>query len=299
MKKENSTESQRLSFFKELYQNAKNEYGEKCAEFDTYMEQYLGSDIIDGSHERASTVRNITYEMIESQISSDIPPPKVDASCYSEKRSRNSTSVERLLLSIRDRLPFEEMNDVDERYTYIYGSSVWYAEWDNSITLGKEIGAVRLHCLSPKSFIPQPSVASVEDMEYCFLEFTSGKGELMRKYSLREDDVPLLDFDSRSDDVSGDTIRVIVSFYKDENGEVGKFVFSGDLTLLDMPEYYKRKRKVCKKCQKEEGTCNCQKKSFIEINVPYEETEEDILLSDGEVIKENPSPTQATAKRSP
>lgn len=287
MKKENSTESKRLSFFKELYQNAKNEYGEKCSEFDTYMEQYLGSDIIDGSHERASTVRNITYEMIESQVSSDIPPPKVDASCYSEKRSRNSKSVERLLLSIRDRLSYEEMNDIDERYTYIFGSSVWYAEWDNAETLGKEVGAVRLYCLSPKSFIPQPNVASVEDMEYCFLEFISGRGELIRKYSVKDEDVELLDFDYRSDESASDSVRVVIAFYKDENGEIGKFVFSGDLTLLDMPEYYKRKRKVCKKCQKEEDLCTCSKKSFVEINVPFEESEEEVLLSDGTVIPVN------------
>ena len=284
MKKENSKESERLSFFKELYQNAKNEYGEQSSEFEKYMEQYLGSDIIDGSHERASTVRNITYEMIESQISSDIPPPKVDASCYSEKRNRNSRSVERLLLSIRDRLSYEEMNDVDERYTYIYGSSVWYAEWDNSETLGKEIGAVKLHCLSPKSFIPQPNVASVEDMEYCFLEFTSSRGELIRKYSISEDEIGLLDFDYRSDESLGDSVRVVVAFYKDENGEVGKLIFSGDIVLLDMPEYYKRKRKVCKNCQKEESFCTCSKKNFIEINVDFEVPDEDILLADGTVI---------------
>ncbi len=283
MKKEN-TNTKRLSFFKDLYVDAKRAYAEKCAELDVYMEQYRGSDVIDGSHERASTVRNITYEMIESQVSSDIPPPKVDAACYSEKRDRNAKTIERLLLSVRDRLPYEEMNDIDERYTYIYGSSVWYAEWDNSEALGKEVGAIKLYCLSPKSFIPQPCVASVEDMEYCFLEFIAAAGDLTRKYSVSPDMTELADFDIGTDNAAGDNVRIVIAFYRDENGEVGKFVFSGDLVLLDLPAYYKRKTKVCKKCNKEASICDCSKKSFVDSDIEYEIKNEEIILSDGSII---------------
>jgi hypothetical protein len=284
MKNKNKSESERLAFWKELYESAKAECAERDGEFDKYMEQYLGSDIIDASNERASTVRNITYEMIESQVSSDIPPPKVDPSCYSERRDRNSKSIERLLYSVRDRLPYEELNDIDERYTYIYGSSVWYAEWDNGERLGNETGAVRLHCLSPKCFIPQPSVATVEDMEYCFLEFTTTKGELRRKYSIKDEELGLADYDYRSGEGELDNVRIIVTFYRDENGEIGKLVFSGDLLLLDIPAYYKRKKKVCRECGKDEGICECQRSRFYEIDIPYEESEDDIILSDGRRI---------------
>ena len=284
MKKENTTNLKRLSFFKDLYTDAKRAYAEKCDELDVYMEQYQGSDIIDGSHERASTVRNITYEMIESQVSSDIPPPKVDAACYSEKRDRNAKTIERLLMSVRDRLPYEEMNDIDERYTYIYGSSVWYAEWDNSEALGKETGSVKLHCLSPKCFIPQPCVASIDDMEYCFLEFITSVGELSRKYSLSPDKTELLDFDVGLDTAASDNVRIVIAFYRDEKGEVGKFVFSGDVALLDLPSYYKRKTKICKKCKKDASLCDCTQKSFIESDVEYETLDEEIILSDTSVI---------------
>ena len=280
MKKENTKEFKRLSFFKELYENAKSAYAEKCAELDTYMEQYLGSDVIDGSHERASTVRNITYEMIESQVSSDIPPPKVDAACYSERRDRNAKSIERLLMSVRDRLSYEEMNDIDERYTYIYGSSVWYVEWDNSEILGNEIGSVKLYCLSPKSFIPQPCIASVDDMEYCFLEFTASASEIERKYQVSPEDTSLLDFDIDSSEGERDNARIVIAFYRDEKGEVGKFVFSGDVILSDLPSYYKRKRKVCKICHKEPSSCLCTKKSFIESDVDFEKINLPVSTSD-------------------
>ena len=198
MKTEKLNGHERLEYYKELYVGAKNAHQEKLSELDTYMQQYLGSDLIDGSSERACAVRNITYEMIESEVSSDIPPPKVDPSCYSERRDRNAKSIERLLASVRDRLPYEEMNDLDERYTYVLGSSVWYAEWDNEATLGNEIGAVKLHCLSPQCFIGQPNIPSVEDMEYCFLEFTSTRGELIRKYNVEPSKTELADFDFRA-----------------------------------------------------------------------------------------------------
>jgi len=154
MKTEKSSNAERLAHFRELYENAKNCYAPTLDALERHLKQYKGSLDVDGSSERAITVRNITYEIIESQLSSDVPLPKVDAACYSERRGRNAETIERLLYSVRDKLPFERMNDLDERFTYIYGGSVWYAEWDNSIRLGKEVGGVRLYCLPPSDFIP-------------------------------------------------------------------------------------------------------------------------------------------------
>ena len=123
---EKTQKSQRLAYFSSLYQKSKSAAEEKRALYDRHMQQYRGSSEIDGSAQKATTVRNITYEMIESQVSSHIPPPKVDPTAYSEKKVRLAQSVERLLSAVREKLPYEQMNDIDERYTYIYGGSVWY-----------------------------------------------------------------------------------------------------------------------------------------------------------------------------
>ena len=68
-----------IDFFKDLYQNAKNHMGGTFERFTRNSEQYNGSKEIDGSAEPAKYVRNITYELIESQVSSNIPAPRVDA----------------------------------------------------------------------------------------------------------------------------------------------------------------------------------------------------------------------------
>ena len=95
MKITNSTKEGRLEFFRELYESAKNNSAELMASLDRAMRQYRGSTEIDGSEEEALTVRNITYEIVESQISSDIPMPKADAASYSEIRNRDNKVLER------------------------------------------------------------------------------------------------------------------------------------------------------------------------------------------------------------
>ena len=285
MKTENVNKEARLEFFASLYENAKNNYSEAVETYEKHMKQYRGSEDIDGSNERAVTVRNITYEIVESQISSNIPHPKVEAACYSERRNKNALAIERLLYSVRDKLPYEEMNDIDERYTYIFGGSVWYIEWDNTIKLGREVGGVRIFCLSPMNFIPQPNISSIDDMEYCFLKLTTTRGELARRYGIDSDLLDLAEYEIGEDESRDtDTAVLIVAFYKDEDGEVGKFIFSGSLTLLDMPKYYRRKIRVCNTCAKAEEECRCKKKIFIDKDEIFEKVSSEILLRDGTKI---------------
>ena len=272
MRIENKNEAHKLEFFKALYQCAENAYATKLEAFDRAMKQYKGSTEIDGSDEAAITVRNITYEIVESQVSSDIPSPKADATSYSEKRGRNATSIERLCRSVIDRLPFDEMNDVDERYTYIYGGSVWYVDWDNSSEYMGEVGGVRIECISPRDFIPQPNIYDVDDMDYCFLKFVTTKSELTRRYGIPEDKTDLADFEYEYDggvDAS-DTVKTVTCFYRDEDGDIGRFIFSGDLTLSDLPKYYMRKKSVCLTCGEDAEACRCNSKRFATMDIPNE-----------------------------
>lgn len=282
MNKEKRESQIRLAKFKELYFAALRAADAERESLLRNMNQYLGSDEIDGSSERACTVRNITYEIIESQISADIPVPKVDTACYSERREQNARSIERLSTALRTSLPFEELNDRDERYTYIYGGSVFYVEWDSEKTSSGYEGGIRVHLISPLDFLPQPSVAEIDDMEYCFLRFSTTRGELMKKYSVKEENLSLAEceYEYDKDTPLCDTVNLIVAFYKGDNGEIGKFVFSGDLVLSDIPEYYKRKLGVCKSCGEAIADCKCNSPIPKYVDIEYES----VTLPSGEVI---------------
>ena len=266
---QNLNEIERLECFRELYENARKAYSDILDELDENMQQYRGSAEIDGSHERASTVRNITYEIIESQVSSDIPHPKVEPSYYTDKRYANAVSIERLCQTVRDRLPFEVLNDLDERFTYIYGGSIFFVEWDNTLRHGKEIGGVRVHLISPTDFIPQPYVYDPSDMDYCFLRFTTTRDELIRKYGARPENLSNISTGTTAIGASH-AAEVIVCFYRGESGEIGQFIFTGELTLKDIPSYYRRKRTVCKKCSREAHLCGCETPHFTTVDLAVE-----------------------------
>ena len=272
MRIDNKNDALKLDFFQALFHSAQNSYASSLEAFDRAMRQYKGSTEIDGSDEAAITVRNITYEIVESQVSSHIPSPKADAVSFSEKRGRNAASIERLCRSVRHRLPFDEMNDMDERYTYIYGGSVWYIDWDNDSEYLGEIGGVRAECISPKDFIPQPGIYDIDDMEYCFLKLVTTKSELTRRYGIKAEDTSLADFEYEYGDGTdaSDTVKVVTCFYRDEDGEIGRFIFSGDLILSDIPKYYMRKRTICVECGMDTDLCRCNGKKTITVDVECE-----------------------------
>lgn len=261
----NQTQNQinrRLNHFRALYENAKEKFDGDLAVFERHMAQYRGSHEIDGSCEDASTVRNITYEIIESQVSSQIPQPKVDPCCYSERRDRNAKSVERLCASLRNKLSFEEMNDMDERYTYIYGGSVWLVEWDNDAGVGGEVGGVKVSCLSPKDLIPQPGMTKISEMDYCFLRFATTRRELMRRFAVSEEQLTLAATEDR-DGTDDGIATVVLCFYRGEDGEIGQYCFSGELELSDLPHYYRRKFRQCRSCHERAEDCRCESPKLI------------------------------------
>lgn len=271
----------KLTFFQELYHEARSFSDEMYEKLEQHYEQYKGSTKIDGSDVEATQVRNITYELVESQVTSYLPNPAVTPKMFSEKNERNAKSIEYLLRNKRNELPFEKLNDLDERYNPIYGGSVWLIEWDNSILTHNTVGDVKISCLSPKRFTGQPNIYDVKDMEYCFIEFETTKEEIVRKYGVTPE---VADETESTDSADDKTATLYVCYYKNDEDKVCQYIWSGDTELLDIEDYYARKRKICRKCGKREELCTCDKSDLEIMNEEYEELSEDIQLSDGGIL---------------
>lgn len=272
--------SDKLSFFQGLYENAKSKLQTAIETLDRHWDQYKGSSDIDGAEAKPATlVRNITYELIESQITGYIPTARVETRMVSDKNTKNAEAIEKLGAITMDRIGIEALNDIDERYTYIYGGSVWLAEWDESIVTHNTIGDVKLTCISPRNFVPQPNIFNVQDMEYCFVSFTTTKEDLMRKYDVSFE---VAESAVREEGDDEDTATLYVCYYKDDEGKVCEYAWSGDTEILDIDDFYARKRKVCTKCGKKEGLCECAKPKFKLESEDYEEIDHDIII-DGEI----------------
>ena len=278
------SDSTKLKFFQELYHEARAAADALYESMNKHLQQYKGSDEIDGSSERAKQVRNITYELVESQVTSYVPNPSVSPEMWSERNERNAKSIETLLRNKRNELPFEKHNDMDERFNPIYGGSVWLSEWDESITSHNHVGDVKVACLSPMHFTGQPNIYDINDMEYCFLQFETTKEDVVRKYNVSLEIAEETESDENADDK---TATVYVCYYKDDEDKVCQYIWSGDTELLDIDDYYARKKYVCKKCGKRKEICNCENTNDSDYELQseeYEEIDRDIILSDGTII---------------
>ena len=274
---------EKIKFFSDLFEEAKNKLSEQIDEMERNMAQYLGDDQIDGSTERATAVRNITYELIESKVSNDIPSPKVTPSSYNEQRHLNARSIERYLVRERDRLPFEAMNDMDERYTYVFGGSVWLIQWDDTKGNTAEHGALTLTLISPRDFVPQPGIYNVEDMDYLFVKYNVTRQEIEDHYG-----VVIPDGEGYKDSTIAatddkDTVTLVVCYYK-RDGRVCKYAFTGDFEVEDMDDFYARRNRKCKICDLWETQCKCEKPFWETVPLDYEELDHDITLPSGGII---------------
>ncbi len=271
----------KLTFFQSLYTEARSAAEEQYADLEKHLAQYKGSRVIDDSDVEAKAIRNITYELVESQVTSYLPTPAVTPKMWSDKNERNAKSIETLLRNKRDELPFEKLNDMDERFNPIYGGSIWLIEWDNSITTHNTVGDVKISCLSPKRFTGQPSIYDVKEMEYCFIEFETTKEDIVRKYGVSPSIADETESDENADDK---TATLYVCYYKNDRDKVCQYIWSADTELLDLEDYYARKRRVCKRCGKREELCSCENPKLELQNEEYEEVALDIPLSDGSFI---------------
>lgn len=273
----------KLDFFKDLFANAKSEMEGLIEDFNKYSKQYKGDLEIDGSNTPAQTSRNITYELIESQFSSYLPTTAVTPEVYSERNDRNAKSVEKLLRNKRNRLPFEKMNDIDERYSPIYGGSVWLVEWDNSIKTHNTVGDVKVTIWAPTHFVGQPHIFDIDDMEYCFIFFETTKEDLVRKYGVSFETAE--ETESDNDSENDETATVVVCYYKDEDDRICQYIWSGNTELLDIEDYYSRKKYICKNCGKRKELCTCDKPDYEMQDDEYEMLDHDIRLTDGSFIR--------------
>lgn len=255
----------KLRFFQDLYADARSYSQGVFDALEKHLAQYKGSKEIDGG-EDALTVRNVTYELIESQVTSYIPTPAVAPGVWSEKNERNAKNTENLLKNLRDKLPFEKMNDLDERYNPIYGGSVWLVEWDNTIVTHNSVGDVKVNCLNPRQFTGQPGIYDISEMEYCFVEFETTTDDVRRKYDVS---LEVAENTDRTEENHEKTATIYVCFYKNENDKVSQYIWSGDEELSDIEDYFSRKK------EGEDG-----KKESEE----YEELDHDIILSDGTIL---------------
>lgn len=207
---------------------------------------------IDGNAAKKSNyVRNIVGEIIEAEVDSSIPLPKVRAKRPEDEK--RATTIEAFLRNELDYQPFEKINDLDERTTPIQGGDFFLVEWDNERHTHDTVGGLKISLLHPRQVIPQAGVNDIQDMDYIFVLTGTTKKEIKRKYNVDvfSEDEEFPSVRSNGGDVeinSDDLVTLVTAYYKNKNGGIGVYRWVGDTEVQSLPDYFARRLKYCKKC---------------------------------------------------
>ena len=220
--------------------------------------------------------RNITYELLETEVDSSIPMPKVTAK-HEEDREQ-AKIIEKMLENEIRLLRFAEMNDVSERTTIVQGGDWYHVEWDSRKGDHCTTGDLEINERDPQTVIPQADVTDPYKLDYVFLQLSMTKDAVKRTYGVDVEDEINTEIENKKES-NDELVTVIKTYYRSENGDIGIFTWCGNTVLEDMENYQARRLTRCKKCGriKDGDVCECGSKSFETTVEEYEEVEEDIV----------------------
>lgn len=279
-KVKNPEKSKKLLEWQGKYEAAKTKYSDELNLMSKYEEYYVGDKKvtgIDGGYatKSAINVRNICYELVESQVDSAIPMPKVTP--VHEEDTELAKKIEQFLENEVRTLGFKTMNDLQERIVPVQGGDFFLVEWDNTKGYHCNIGDLAISTMHPRQIIPQPGVTEVEKMDYIFTRTSQTKEYVKRRFEKDVKDEEETDKDIRESVVSEDIVTVVTAYYKNEKGGIGLFRWCGDVVLEDLDDYQARQIEVCAKCGKpkpnDKEVCECGSKKFVKDENPTEDIE--------------------------
>lgn len=286
-------EAAKIDKARRQYETAKSAYSGELSKMTENEALYNGSREVKGNPNKPSksakklsiNVRNIAYELIESQTDSSIPMPKVTP--IHEEDAERAKIIEDMLQNEIRLLHFNVLNDKQERTVPIQGGSFFQVEWDNKKGFHCNIGGLSVSDRHPRTVIPQPGISEVEDMDYIFVVIPMTRDAVKRRYGVDVNGASETESETRENtETTEDVVSVIKQYYKNEDGTIGLFTWCDDFILEDMKDYQARRLEVCKKCGrvKNGDVCECGSKSFETKTDDYEELTEDIKQYDGNVI---------------
>lgn len=300
-----SPEDKKRDKWRGKLENARMAYASTLSEIQKNQAVYEGTREVNGNPNKgygakdlAINVRNIAYELIESQVDSSIPMPKVTA--IHEGDEGLARSIEKALVNKVKMLKLSIINDQMERIVPVQGGDFFLVEWDNSLGYHSNYGDVNVLEVNPRQVIPQPGVSKIEDMDYIFVQTAQTKKAVKEKYN-----VDVEDAEEEYKDIRGaegntaqdtDVVTVNTVYYKNDD-KIGRFVWCDDYTLEDLDDYQARITRKCKQCGyvTEEKECPvCGSKSFEKTEDKTQSIHIPIMRDMG--FDENGNPMQIAAE---
>lgn len=271
-----TTEDKTRDLWKERLTNARTAYKDSLNAIRKNEKLYDGMREVNGNpntgtgaKDVAINVRNIEYELVESQVDSSIPMPKVTA--IHEEDEELARTIEKALVNKIKQLRLSILNDTMERTVPIQGGDFFLVEWDNNLGYHANLGDVDVTEIHPRQLIPQPGVTDLDKMDYVFVQIPQTKDFVKKKYGVDVSDAEEEFIEIRnSDNKSGletDIVTINIVFHRGKDGKIGRFTWCDDYTLENLEDYQARITRKCADCGSvtEEKQCaKCGSNKFVE-----------------------------------
>ena len=265
----NPEQNKRLTKWQEKYETAKTKYAETLNTMEEYEKYYEGGREVKGNPSKngyakklASNVRNIVYELIESQVDSSIPMPKVTP--IHKEDLPQAKIIEEFLKNEIKLLDLAELNDMQERTTPVQGGAFMLTEWDNTKGYHCTVGDLEVTDVHPRQMIPQPGVTDIDKMDYFFIRTAQTKEFVKRRFNKDVSKEEETDTELRDGVATEDIVTVITCYYKNKDNSIGLYRWCGDVELENIEDYQARHLTVCKECGRPKvgDVCECGSKKF-------------------------------------
>lgn len=257
----------------------------------------------------ANNIYNICFEFIESQVNSQIPQPNVRSKVQGFETQ--AESIEQSLTNDLKEMGIEEVNDYNERMTPMHGYSVMTLDWDPDFKHHLYRGEMIVNSKHPKQIITQPGVYELQKMDYFFVVSGVSKDYIDKRYGVNVDEEQQkypeynslqgraqtinawapkgLTATGNATNIDNDLVTEVVCWYRDDAGDVGKFVWVDTTVCENLPKFYHRRMTECKECGHkmpvgEEECLECGSKKLKEITVEKQTLDMDVTISSGEVL---------------
>lgn len=276
---------ERLDKWKELYYDAIT----KRKELDNLIQQredlYNGKPIkIEETPSRKAKIsyckRNMTFELIESQINNATPQPKVTPRDPANVELANQ--LEGYLRMSMDRISSEALDDEFERGVLKQGTGFYLVYWDETITTPTTRGDISIKHYPLINVYPQPGIKNIKDAEYIFTKDLVSVKKIKKLYNV---DIP------EGSDFKGMN-TLITAWYLNDDGYLSRlgWIEFTDTVVFDDEDFELRRILVCKDCGEpiiEEDKCPlCGSKNFKFEFREYETLTEDVLKFNSENPKD-------------
>ena len=163
--------SKTLTKWQERLETARQSYTPELTLMKDNEKLYSGSREVKGNANKdkavtkvSNQVWNIAYELVETEVDSSIPMPKVTP--VHESDLELARGIEHLLSNFVRQHRFDLINDAQERTTPVVGGDFMMVEWDSTKGYHCTLGDVAVSEIHPRQVIPQPGCIDIQKMDY-------------------------------------------------------------------------------------------------------------------------------------